>query len=93
MSSQEQLLSILYDLSQTISSEVRLQPLLKKVLQRIMYHTGFPCGFIVSDEGEDDKSGGRRLQIAIGDRKLLSSRGEFLDLSAVLSALFEITST
>lgn len=84
MTNQAQLLSILYDLSQTISSELRLQPLLKKVLQRLMYHTGYSCGLILSDEPLKNSEEIQRLQIAIGDRKILGFKGQRLDLPAGL---------
>ncbi len=79
MINQEQIITILYDLSQTISSEVELSPLLKKLLQRLMYHTGYSCGLILSNE-----TGGRqRLQTSIGDIKLKKHSGELFDISNI----------
>ena len=45
--SPEPLLAILYDLSQVISSEKRLHPLLKRVLQRLLFHTSLPAGMVL----------------------------------------------
>jgi len=45
----EKILQVLYDLAVTIGSEVSLQPLLTHTLQRLLYHTSFPAGFICLD--------------------------------------------
>ncbi len=44
----EHILSVLYDLSLTIGGEVRLQALLTKVLQRLLFHTSFPAGVVLT---------------------------------------------
>lgn len=79
MDKQEQLLIILYDLSQTINSETKLQPLLKKLLQRLMYHTGYTGGLIFNNEKTSDSQIHLNLQIAIGDRQSKSQVGSFFD--------------
>ena len=44
----EQIITVLYDLALTTSGETRVKPLLSKMLQRLLYHTSFPCGFFFS---------------------------------------------
>ena len=41
---QEHALAVLYDLTLAVGSEIRLELLLKKVLQRFLFHTSFPVG-------------------------------------------------
>ena len=63
----EQILSILYDLSLTIGGEIDLDSLLKKTLQRLLFHTSFPVGVVV-DQVQDNEFGlSARLTAAIGD--------------------------
>ena len=45
---QEHILSILYELAMVLSGETRSGPLVDQFLQRLMYHTGFPCGHYLS---------------------------------------------
>jgi len=66
----ELILSILYDLSLTIGGEVSLDSLLRKTLQRFLYHTSFPAG-VVFVRGEE----GGRLETAIGDHRLAERLG------------------
>ena len=80
MKYQEQLLAILYDLSQTINSEIRLQPLLKKFLQRMMYHTGYSSGLVISQKKNLDGSISSQLNISIGDRLAQNYIGQNLNL-------------
>lgn len=91
MLSQEHIIAILYDLSQTISSEVKLTPLLKKLLQRLMYHTSYSCGFILKSETLSDGSEKQYLQISIGDRGLQKHLGEPLDISYVENKTLDLT--
>ena len=48
----EHILSLLYDLTLTIGGEVRLDALLTKVLQRLLFHTAFPAGVMLMTGGE-----------------------------------------
>ena len=64
----EQILGILYDLSLTIGSEVRLDSLLKKTLLRLLFHTSFPVGVVFG--AEENAS-------AAEDKELYESRGEW----------------
>jgi len=40
------LLSILYEMALAIGGEVSVKPLLTRMLQRLLYHTSFPAGFV-----------------------------------------------
>ncbi len=75
MNKQEHLLTILYDMSQTIGSEMHLHSLLIKTLQRLMYHTGYSCGLVLAGAGDH-----QRLEVAIGERQLQKHLGESFDL-------------
>ena len=50
----EYILSIINDLILTIGRENKLQPLLVKVLQRLMFHTTYPTGLILLDAHRQD---------------------------------------
>ena len=73
--SPDPVLAILYDLSQVISSEKRLQPLLKRVLQRLLFHTSLPAGLVLLG-----KPGERVAEcvVAAGDPALAASQGKWL---------------
>ena len=43
----EQILAVLYDLTLTIGGEVKVDALLTKVLQRLLFHTSFPAGVVI----------------------------------------------
>jgi two-component system sensor histidine kinase/response regulator len=45
----ERILSVLYDLALVIGGEVDLAALLTRTLQRILYHTSFPCGVVLQN--------------------------------------------
>ena len=55
----EEILPVLYDLAVTIGSETSLKPLLTRTLQRLLYYTSFPAGFICLDTPPCDE---RRIQ-------------------------------
>ncbi len=80
MNKQAQLLTVLYDLSQTIGSEISLQPLLEKTLQRLMYHTGYSCGLVLSNGSLADDYKRQCLEVAIGERQLQKHLGEYFVL-------------
>ena len=40
------ILSILYEMALAIGGEVSVKPLLTRMLQRLLYHTSFPAGFV-----------------------------------------------
>jgi len=81
-----QALAVLYDLALTIGSEVTVETLLTRTLQRFLYHTGFPAGMVCScGRGTDDPAWRDvRLETAIGNYALVKRRGEWLRLPAAL---------
>ena len=84
MNQQEHLLAILYDLSQTICAESKLQALLEKFLQRLMFHTGYSSGLIISQEKKPDGKVYSQLRVSIGDPEAHNHIGQSLDLPAIL---------
>ena len=76
----EHILSVLYDLTLTIGSEVKLDALLTKVLQRFLYHTSFPAGVVVERYAEPGGKSSVRLACIVGDHVLAQQRGKALDL-------------
>lgn len=85
----ERILSILYDMSLVIGGEDHVKPLLIKTLQRLIFHTAFPCGMIlqnVPSEGESSDECRKILQVAIGDKALLPVIGKELILPEILFA-------
>lgn len=69
----EAALAVLYDLALVVGSEVEVDALLRAVLQRLLYHTGFPVGLAI-EEG--------RLTEVLGDRELARRRGEEVGVPA-----------
>jgi diguanylate cyclase (GGDEF)-like protein/PAS domain S-box-containing protein len=74
----ELILQILVDLAFTIGSELSLPLLLRKTLQRFMYHTGFPVGFMLAGEAGQSEQDQTELVIdsTIGDFSWLSEQGK-----------------
>ncbi len=85
---QGHILSILYEMALAIGGEVSVKPLLAKMLQRLLYHTSFPAGFVCLGEPfpEADSAGmvETRLDAAIGDYGLTTLVGQTLRLPARL---------
>ena len=80
----ERILAVLYDLVLTISSEVRLRPLLTRTLQRLLYHTSFPAGVAILDAPPDAGDIEIELQAAVGDFELTGLVGQRLRLPGAL---------
>jgi two-component system cell cycle sensor histidine kinase/response regulator CckA len=88
----DHVLAVLYDMALVVGGEVRLRPLLTRVVQRLLYHTSFPVGLVLLEPGAHDgatrPSGGAlrdaELAVAIGDYALTSRIGERLVLPASL---------
>jgi len=88
----EHILSLLYDLTLTIGGEVRLDALLTKVLQRLLFHTAFPAGVMLMTSGEagseapgsatpgQASSGRVILTASVGDHGLAASVGQPIDV-------------
>jgi diguanylate cyclase (GGDEF)-like protein/PAS domain S-box-containing protein len=66
-----------------IGSEDKVRPLLSRTLQRLIFHTAFPCGMVLQDVLDKKKPGQSRtmkLEAAIGDYRLLEHVGEELGM-------------
>ncbi|HFD81180.1 MAG TPA: hypothetical protein ENK05_12435, partial [Gammaproteobacteria bacterium] len=73
-------LAVLYELAMVMSGTTRSQTLLCTFLQRLMFHTGFPCGLFLESSPGPAGDGGVRLGCAIGDPVLGGSVGQRLSL-------------
>jgi PAS domain S-box-containing protein len=76
---QVRLLSILYDLTQAVGGETRVQPLLTRVLQRMLLHTGLPMGVVLRRE-HIDGTDQARVVLAIGSRNLAARHDSLVGL-------------
>lgn len=87
----EFVLSVLYDLTLTIGGEVDSQQLLRKTLQRLLYHTAFPVGIVIGEVSQDGRGDSARLEMAIGDHALAEHCGNPLTLArGVLAGKVEL---
>lgn len=80
---QAEIIPILYDMAITIGGQVSLAPLLTKTLQRLLYHTSFPAGFICLDLPSGEAAGEViqiRLDAAVGDYRLVKLVGEVMPM-------------
>lgn len=86
MMDRENILAILYDLAVVMGGEVNLKPMLTKTLQRLLYHTSFPCGMILLDIQKQTGDGNieARLTLSIGDYELASYNGKAITAPAAL---------
>jgi PAS domain S-box-containing protein len=90
MMKREQILSILYEMAVVIGGEVRLRPLLTKTLQRLLFHTSFPCGMIffgtesVRSDGHGAETVEVRLEVSVGDAELADHNGKAVSIPAAL---------
>ncbi|MBL8250603.1 MAG: EAL domain-containing protein [Candidatus Competibacter sp.] len=82
--SRERILAVLYDLALTLSSEVRLQPLLRRIVQRLLYHTSFPAGAAFLDLAAEGGEIEAELMAAVGDAALNRLVGQRLRLPVAL---------
>jgi signal transduction histidine kinase len=82
-----QALSVLYDLALTIGSEVTVDALLTRTLQRLLYHTGFPAGIVYSPipGSLDPRQVNGRIEAAVGNYALIKRVGEVMALPAELA--------
>ena len=84
----EKILAILYEMAITIGGEIRLQALLTKTLQRLLFHTSFPCGVIFLETVEQRAAEYRRddaevrLAMSIGDFELAGRNGTLVTVPA-----------
>lgn len=87
MMNHEQVLAVLYDLAAVMGGEVNLQPLLTKTLQRLLYHTSFPCGMIFlasREKGTGIENISASLDLAIGDYELAAHIGRSITVPTAL---------
>lgn len=87
MEQRANILAVLYDMAMAIGGETRLKPLLTRTLQRLLYHTSFPAGFVCLDlppptPGEETIE--IRLQAVVGDYELTGRVGQTVRLPAAL---------
>lgn len=83
----EVILPVLFDFAVTIGSETSLKPLLVRTLQRLLYYTSFPAGFICLDIPSCDEPGdGVMVQIdaVVGDYDLIGLVGKQVTLHKAL---------
>jgi len=66
----EQILGVLYDLSLTIGGEVKVDGLLEKTLQRLLFHTAFPAAVVLGEPHESEFGVSVKLEVAVGDDRL-----------------------
>jgi PAS domain S-box-containing protein len=82
------LLSILYEMALVIGGEVSVKPLLTKTLQRLLYHTSFPAGFVCLGApfvaADDAGMVEARIDAAVGDYELAGLIGKTVRLPAYL---------
>ncbi len=78
------ILSILYEMALVIGGEVSVKPLLTRMLQRMLYHTSFPAGFVClgvpSGAGDADGMLEVRIDAAVGDYELAGLIGQTVRL-------------
>ena len=82
-------LSILYEMALVIGGEVSVKPLLTRTLQRLLYNTSFPAGFVclgVPSSSAADSAGTIEVRIdaAVGDYELAGLIGQTVRLPAQL---------
>lgn len=86
---QDQVIPILFEMAMTIGGEISLGSLLTRTLQRLLYYTSFPAGFICLDlplpeMTRDADSLTLMLDAAVGDYKLIKQIGKSLTLPSQL---------
>lgn len=93
----EHILAILYEMAIVIGGEIRLDQLLTKTLQRLLYHTSFPCGmvFLDTEQALSPEYGAElaaiRLETAIGDSALAGLVSTTVEVpTALLRGGFEL---
>ncbi|MBI5890496.1 MAG: PAS domain S-box protein [Nitrosomonadales bacterium] len=81
------ILSILYEMALAIGGEVSVKPLLTRMLQRLLYHTSFPAGFVCLQLPDEIDSAGMievRIDAAVGDYELTGLVGQTVRLPSRL---------
>ena len=91
----ELVLGILYDLSLTIGGEVSLTPLIRKTLQKLLQHTGYPTGLVfMRRHNQEYAEHEYALTSVIGDKDALTHLEESVKLPPeLLSDKVEVIQT
>ncbi len=77
----EQITQVLYEMALVTGGETHAKPLITKTLQRLLYHTAFPCGVFISDIKEAKKGKYEcKLEQIVGCGNLLEKKGNILTL-------------
>ena len=79
----QDILPVLYDFAVTIGSETSLNPLLTRTLQRLLFYTSFPAGFICLDMSPCSETSHEmlvRIDAAVGDFDLIGLVGKQITL-------------
>ncbi|ADE12460.1 HD domain-containing phosphohydrolase [Sideroxydans lithotrophicus] len=86
MRNEQQILTVLYEITLAIGGEVSVKPLLTKTLQQLLYHTSFPAGLVFLDlpPATGAASVEARLEAVVGDFELVESVGRILTLPSAL---------
>jgi PAS domain S-box-containing protein/putative nucleotidyltransferase with HDIG domain len=81
----EHVMAVLYDMAMVIGSEVDLNRLLTRTLQRLLFHASFPAGMLFLEVPPPrDGSVEARVEVAIGDYELGACTGRTVKLPAAL---------
>lgn len=90
----EQILQVLYEMALVTSSETKVEPLIIKTMQRLLYHTAFPCGLFLSDIKNNVDTVDVYVEEVIGGGTLQNYKSKRLTLAKEFlygeSALFTI---
>ena len=76
----EQILAVLYDLTLTIGGEVKVDALLTKVLQRLLFHTSFPAGVVMGAGPAPAEPAPCIVAAVVGDHALAQHKGQAVAL-------------
>ena len=76
----EQILAILYDLALAIGSETHLDALLRRAVQRLLFHTSFPAGVVLVDPASGEFGLTAQLVTSVGDHVLAERCGSRFNL-------------
>ncbi|MBI4664823.1 MAG: PAS domain S-box protein [Nitrospinae bacterium] len=90
----EHILTILYEMALLTGGATHAQPLIEKTLQRLMYHTSFPCGMFLSaiperiERASNNSDPGRKylLEAVICSPELAVLKGQVFTLPQSLVA-------
>jgi diguanylate cyclase (GGDEF)-like protein/PAS domain S-box-containing protein len=83
----EQILPVLYEMALVIGGETSLNSLLLHTVQRLLYYTSYPAGFVCLELPKEDAPDGMllaRLDAVVGDYELAQSSGQVLQFPAAL---------